>query len=184
MAYDFSHLHKKVDSAVEWLKKEYFVIRTGKAMPQVLDALRVDSYGSSVPINQVASVSTEDARTLRIVPYDPANSKALEKAIVSSDLGLSVSSDDRGVRVFFPELTSENRAALAKVLKNKCEQAHVSLRAERDAVWSDIQSEEKKGEIGEDEKFLYKEEMEKIIGRGNNIIDGLFEKKEQEILNA
>ena len=119
MTYDFSHLNKKVDDIKEWLKKEYFNIRIGRATPQVLDALRVDSYGISVPISQVASVSTEDARTLRVVPYDPTQSKALEKAIVSSNLGLSVSLDDKGVRVFFPELTSENRTALAKVIKNK-----------------------------------------------------------------
>lgn len=184
MTYDFSYLNKKVDDIKEWLKKEYFNIRIGRATPQVLDALRVDSYGISVPISQVASVSTEDARTLRVVPYDPTQSKALEKAIVSSNLGLSVSLDDKGVRVFFPELTRENRTALAKVIKNKCEQAHVSLRAERDAVWNDIQSQEKDGEISEDDKFRYKEEMEKIVTTGNNLLDSHLAKKEQEILNT
>jgi len=183
MSYDFSDLKQKVNDTEGWLKKEYFSIRTGRATPSVLDALRVDSYGVMVPIHQVATVSVQDARTLRILPYDATAGKAIEKVITDSELGLSVSLDDKGVRVSFPLLTNENRTALAKVVKNKCEQAHITLRSERDVVWNDIQNEEKEGPMGEDDKFRYKEEMEKIVSDAKDSLDALLHKKEQEILN-
>ena len=117
MSYDFSILKAKISDIEEWLKKEFFSIRTGRATPSILDSIRVDSYGAKLPIVQVASVGVEDNRTLRIVPYDASVGKEIEKAIVASSLGLSVSSDDRGVRVSFTELTSENRNAVVKVVK-------------------------------------------------------------------
>ena len=183
MAYDFSYLKVKISDTEEWLKKEFFSIRTGQATPAILDSVRVDSYGAKLPIIQVAHVGVEDARTLRIVPYDASVGKEIEKAIAASSLGLSVSSDERGVRVSFPELTSENRNALTKIIKEKLEQARVSLRGERDHVWSNIQKQEKEGDIAEDEKFRYKEEMQKIIDGGNSDFELLAEKKEREILD-
>ena len=182
MAYDFSYLKTKISDTEKWLKKEFFNIRTGRATPSILDSVRVDSYGAKLSIVQIASVGVEDARTLRIVPYDASQGKEIEKAIAASSLGLSVSSDERGVRVSFPELTSENRNALTKIIKEKLEQARVSLRGERDHVWSNIQKQEKEGDIAEDEKFRYKEEMQKLVDEGNNIIELLAEKKEREIM--
>ena len=183
MAYDFSILKAKISDIEKWLKKEFFSIRTGRATPSILDSIRVDSYGAKLPIVQVANVGVEDNRTLRIVPYDASVGKEIEKAIVASNLGLSVSSDDRGVRVSFPELTSENRSALAKVVKEKFEQARISLRGERDNVWSDIQKQEKEGGMAEDDKFRYKEEMQKLIDEGNSNLELLVDKKEREILD-
>jgi len=183
MAYDFSILKAKISDIEEWLKKEFFGIRTGRATPSVLDSIRVDSYGAKLPIVQVANVGIEDNRTLRIVPYEASAGKEIEKAIVTSNLGLSVSSDDRGVRVSFPELTSENRSALAKVVKEKLEQARISLRGERDRVWGDIVKQEKEGDIAEDEKFRYKEEMQKLVDGGNSNLELLADKKEREILD-
>lgn len=182
MAHDFSELKTKIDDSKEWLKKEFFSIRTGRATPSVLDVIRVDSYGSRLPINQVATVSTEDARTLRIVPYDTSQLKEIEKAIVTSGLGLSASSDEKGLRVSFPQLTSENRTSLVKVVKEKLEHARISLRNERDAIWGELQRKEKDGEISEDEKFRYKNDMQKLIDEGNKTLDALVEKKEQEIM--
>ena len=183
MAYDFSILKAKISDIEKWLKKEFFSIRTGRATPSILDSIRVDSYGAKLPIVQVANVGVEDNRTLRIVPYDASVGKEIEKAIVASNLGLSVSSDDRGVRVSFPELTSENRSALAKVVKEKLEQARISLRGERDNMWSDIQKQEKEGGMAEDDKFRYKEEMQKLIDEGNSNLELLVDKKEREILD-
>ena len=183
MAYDFSKLKQKTKETEEWLQSEFFTIRTGRATPAVLDGVKVESYGVLVALNQVANVTVEDARTLRILPFDSSQSKGIEKAITAANLGLSVSADDKGVRVSFPELTRENREQLVKVVNNKLEQARISLRSERDDVWSDIQKKEKDGEISEDEKFTYKEDMQKLIDDANNSLDALAQKKEEELRN-
>jgi len=183
MTYDFSKLQQKTKETEEWLKAEYFTIRSGRATPAVLDGVKVDSYGVLVSLNQVANITVEDARTLRILAFDPSQGKEIEKAISKGDTGLSISADDKGVRVSFPELTHENREQLKKVVKEKLEQARISLRSERDDVWSGIQKKEKDGDISEDEKFGYKEEMEKIIGDSNEVLDDLTERKEEELMN-
>ncbi|OGG54732.1 ribosome recycling factor [Candidatus Kaiserbacteria bacterium RIFCSPHIGHO2_02_FULL_49_11] len=181
MAYDFSPLKKKVADTEEWLKKEYQGIRTGRATPTLLDGVLVESYGSRMPLIQVGSVSVEDARTIRIAPWDQSQIKAIEKGVTDANLGVGVSADERGVRVTFPELTSERRGALMKIAKDKLEDARVSLRGERDRVWSDIQKKEKESEISEDEKFRYKDEMQKLVDEGNKKLDILAEKKRAEI---
>ena len=181
MAYDFSSLKQKVQETESWLQNEYFGIRTGRATPAVLDGVKVESYGILVPLNQVANVNIEDARTLRILPYNSEQSKEIEKAIAAGDLGLSVSSDGKGVRVSFPELTSESREKLLRVVRDKLEQARISLRNERDHVWSDIQKQEKDGEITEDDKFTLKEEMQKIVDNGNDSLESVADAKEREL---
>ena len=183
MAYDFNGLEKKIEETEEWLKKEYFTVRTGRATPQVLDNVRVNAYESLMPLNQLATTSVEDARTLRIVPYDISQLKEIEKAITDMNLGLSIRVDEKGIRVSFPELTTENRAQLLKLVKDKLEQARVSLRNERDVVWNDIQKKAKDGEISEDEKFRHKDDIQKLVDGGNEALEALSEKKEKEIAN-
>lgn len=183
MAYNFSELKTNIEGVNEWLKKEYLGIRTGRATPALLDGILVESYGSKLPISQVATVGVEDARTLRISPWDASQAKEIEKAIVDANLGISVSTDDRGSRVSFPELTAERRDVLVKLLKDKLEDARISLRSERDKVWGDIQKQQKDGEISEDEKFNYKEEMQKMIDEAGNKLEELATKKETEIQN-
>lgn len=181
MAYNFAQLQEKIKEIKTWLEHEYFSIRTGRATPSVLDGVRVESYGVLSPLNQVANITVEDARTLRILPYDAKMGKEIEKAITAGNLGLSVSTDQKGVRVFFPELTSENRTALIKVVRDKLEQARISLRAERDKVWGDIQKQEKDGGISEDDKFRYKDEMQKHIDEGNKALEDIAKRKEEEL---
>ena len=181
MAYDFSQLKLKIKDTEEWLKKELSSIRTGRASMAVLDSLQVEAYGSYMPINQLANVSIEDVRTIRIAPWDTSVSKAIEKAITTSNLGLSSAVDDKGIRLFFPELTGERRTMLIKVAKEKMEDARITLRKERESAWADIQKKEEEGTISEDDKFRAKEEMQKFIDEGNNNLEGLFQKKEQEI---
>lgn len=183
MTYDFKELKDKTKEVEQWLTQEYFGIRTGRATPAVLDGIKVDSYGSLTPINQVANVTVEDARTLRILPYDISQNKEIEKAITDSNLGLSVSSDDKGVRVFFPELTSENREALMRVVGEKLEKAKVSLRHERDEVWNDLQKRQKDGDITEDDKFRYKEDMQKIVDEATDQLEDAAKRKEEELKN-
>ena len=183
MAYNFTAFTAKIKETEEWLKREYQGLRTGRATPAILDIVTVESYGTRMPINQLANVSIEDARTLRISPWDITQAKGIEKAIQDSDLGLSVMTDDKGLRVKFPELTSERRDQLMKVAKAKLEDARVALRSEREKVWGDIQAKEKDGEMSEDEKFRLKEQMQKIVDEANQTLEQLLEKKEQEISN-
>lgn len=183
MSYDFSHLKQKTKDIQEHLKEEFTGIRTGRATPALLDSVMIDSYGAKAPINQVAGVSMEDARTLRITPYDVSQITEVEKAITNSNLGVSVSVDEKGIRIFFPELTSEVRETLIKLVKEKLENAHISLRGERDNTWNDIQKKEKEKELSEDDKFRHKEEMQKIIDEEIKNLEALAGKKEKEILS-
>lgn len=183
MTYDFSRLKKKAIDIQNHLKDEFSGIRTGRATPALLDSVIVNSYGAKAPINQVAGVNVEDARTLRIAPYDSSQIKEIEKAITNSNLGVSVSVDEKGIRIFFPELTSEIRERLLKISREKLEKAKISLRNERDEIWADIQRKEKDREIGEDDKFRLKDEMQKIVDGENTKLDVITEKKKQEIMS-
>jgi ribosome recycling factor len=132
-------------------------------------------------LNQVATVSVEDARTLRISPYDASQAKEIEKAITVANLGLSVGADEKGVRVFFPDLTSERRTQLVKLAKERVEESRTSLRKERDEVWSDIQQKERDGEVSEDEKFRFKDDMQKRVDAANAQFEEALARKEKEI---
>ncbi|PIT91079.1 ribosome recycling factor [Candidatus Kaiserbacteria bacterium CG10_big_fil_rev_8_21_14_0_10_49_17] len=183
MAYNFTALKEKVADAKVWLAKEFQGLRTGRATPAILDSIQVESYGSRVPINQVGSVSVEDARSLRISVWDPSHIKEIEKAITDANLGVSVSSDEKGVRVSFPELTADRRTQIVKIAKDKLEDARISIRTARDEVRQEILKQEKEGAIGEDDKFRALEEMQKIVDEGNKELEAMAERKEAEISN-
>ncbi len=183
MAYNFSSFKQNIKDLEEWLKKEFSSIRTGRATPTILDGVLVESYGSKMPISQIGSISIEGARSLRITPWDMSQAKVVEKAIMVSNLGLSVSVDDKGLRVNFPELTTESRNTFVKMAKQKLEEARVTLRTEREKVWDDIQKKEKEGGMGEDEKFRLKAEMQKIVDETNKKLEDLASAKEKEIMS-
>jgi len=126
--YDFKQFDSKVGAAKEWLAKEYRGLRTGRATPAILDGVSVSAYGSMMPLKQVANVGVEDARTLRIQPFDASTLKDVERAISAADLGLGTSSDGAIVRVTFPELSTERRQQLIKVAKGKLEEARTTVR--------------------------------------------------------
>ena len=179
--YDFSELKDKVADAQEWLRKEFQGLRTGRATPALIDSIQIESYGSRMPLNQVASVGVEDARTLRISPWDASQIKVIEKALTDANLGVGVSSDEKGVRATFPELTSERRDSLIKLAKDKLEHARQSIRGAREETWNDIQAQEKAGDMSEDDKFRAKDELQKYVDAGNKALEDIFEKKESEI---
>lgn len=181
MAYDFTHFKTKLREIEDWLGNEYQGIRTGRATPAILDSVFVESYGTRTLLKHVASITLEDAKTLRVSPWDKSQIKGIEKAIGEANLGLSASSDASGVRVFFPALTDERRAGLVKVVKEKLEHARVSVRSERDEIWSDLQTKERKGEMAEDEKFRLKDEMQKLVDATNKKLEEHAEKKEKEV---
>lgn len=183
MSYSFSQLQTKTKEVHDWLGKELGGLRSGRATPAVLDVVLVESYGSKMPIKHVAAIAIEDARTLRISPFDASASKEIEKAIVAANLGLSVSVDDAGVRAHFPELTSERRTALMKVAKEKLEAACINLRKLRDETIKDIEAKQKANSISEDEKFRLKKELDKLIEGENKKLQDAFDRKQKEIEN-
>lgn len=174
-------IEARLQSINEWLINEYNSIRTGQASPALLDGVKVESYGSLVPVNQVASVGSEDARTLRVSPWDTSLVRTLETAIRDADLGVSVVTDSSGLRVIFPELTGERRTQLLKLAKSKLEDARVSVRSCRDDIMKEIDRSQKEGEISEDEKFTQKESVQKKIDDANRGLEALYIKKESEI---
>ncbi len=163
------------------MKKEYTSIRTGMASPQLLDSVMVESYGQRMPIVQVGSVSIADAKSLVVTPWDATQVKAIEKAITVANLGVSLKTDEKSVRVFFPELTSERRELLMKVAKEKLEQGKITLRTVREEVQKDIDTKEKAGGMSEDEKFRFKADMQKLVDAGNKALEDNFAKKQKEI---
>ncbi len=181
MAYDFSTFDTQAKETEEWLGKEFSSIRTGRATPTLIDGVQVESYGARVPLQQAGSITVEDARTLRVTPWDPDGIKAIEKAIIDANLGISVVPDEKGVRVIFPELTSERREQLIKLAKNKLEDARVSVRAARDEAVKEIDTKLKSGELSEDQKFNAKEDLQKRVDRVNETLNKMLERKEKEI---
>lgn len=179
--YDFKKLKTSIEEATEHFKGELMSIRTGRAAPGLLDSVRVDSYGTKVPLNQVGSVTIEDARSLRVTPWELDAINQIQQAISDANLGVSVSSDGKGVRVSFPELTSERRAQLVKLTNTKLEEARIALRRHREDVWDDIQKKQKNAEMSEDDKFRAKEDMEKLIKAGNDNLEVLADKKVTEL---
>lgn len=183
MAYDFSEFTKRSQEVLEWLQKEFAGVRTGRANITLLDGVMIDSYGVKTPLNQVASLSVEGPRSLRVVPWDKGLIPEIEKGITAADLGVSTGSDDEGVRVNFPELTAENRENLVRIAKKKQEEAKVSLRNVRGEFVKDIETAQKDGEISEDDAKRYKDELQKKVGAIQKELDALGDAKEKEILS-
>lgn len=172
---------KRMTAIAEWLSNEYSGIRTGQATPALLDSIKVDSYGAKVPLNQVGSVGVENARTLRVSVWDAGSINAVETAISDADLGVSVATDSSGLRVIFPELTSERREQLLKLAKQKLEDARVSVRGARDEVIKELDKQEKDGDISEDEHFTEKEKIQKKVEAANKQLEDLYNNKQTEI---
>lgn len=181
MSYDFTKFKNAGRETGEWLAREFATLRTGRANPSILDGVFVEAWGARVPIKQTASIAVEDARALRVVPYDAEQAKAIEKAIASANLGLSVAAGEGGIRVIFPELSAERRALLLKAAKAKLEEARVSLRRARDAELHALLAGEKAGKVGKDEAFRVKKELDKLTAEENQKYDDALARKETEI---
>lgn len=181
MAYDFSKLKANIKETEEWLSRELAGVRTGRATPTLLDGVKPEAYGTRTPLRELAAISVEDARTLRIIPWDMSLLKTIEKGITDANLGVGVSTDDQGLRVAFPELTSERRAQLSKIAKDKTEQAKVTLRSHRTDALHALETASKEGGMGKDELQRLKTEVQKLIDAGNEALAKVLEKKEVEI---
>jgi ribosome recycling factor len=181
MAYDFSKLKANITETEEWLARELTGVRTGRATPALLDAIKPEAYGTRTPLREIASVSVEDARTLRVIPWDRGLLKAIEKGITDADLGVGVSTDEQGLRISFPELTSERRKQLSKIAGDKTEQAKVTLRGHRTDTLKALEVAQDAGGMGEDEIVRLKTETQKLIDAGNDALAKVLERKEAEI---
>lgn len=174
-------LQQRLQEVAEWLRKEYAGIRSGQANPQLLDSVRVESYGAKVSLQQVGSVNTEDARTLRVSVWDASAISAVEKGIRDADLGVSVVVDSAGLRVIFPELTAERRTQLVKLAKSKLEDARISVRSIRDEEIKQIDKDHKDGEISEDDRYRQKEAVQTHVESTNKELELIYQKKEAEL---
>lgn len=177
MSYNFQSTQQAITTIEEWLRKEYSQISTGRANPALLDSVMVDSYGTQQPIKNVASINTEDARTLRIVPWDKSQIKDIERALRESGLPLSVAADGEGVRASIPQLTAENKQSLTKLIREKLEQARIKVRSERQKVEKEIEG----GDMSKDEIFAAKKEMQDMVDAANKNLETITEKKEADI---
>jgi ribosome recycling factor len=174
-------IKKKLDEVKTWLQGEFASIRTGQATPALLDSIKVENYGALMPLNQMSNVGVEDARTLRITPWDTSQISRIERALQEADLGVSVATDSAGVRVLFPELTVERRAQLQKVAKSKLEEARIRVRAVRDDAMKLIEKREKDGDLSEDEKYVAKEKVQEQVDEMNKGLESLYVHKENEL---
>lgn len=183
MAYSFNTFKEQLAGIPEWLTKELGNIQTGRATIAFFDGIRAESYGAQMPLNQLAGMTIEDARTVRIAPWAQDTTTAIEKAIREANLGVSVVNDGKGLRAIFPELTGETREKYAKIVGKKLEEARISVRGCREEAWTDIQKLEKEGELSEDEKFKGKETMESMVKETNEKLEAIAKRKEEEILS-
>jgi len=181
MTYDFSTLKTNVKETEEWLARELSGIRTGRATPTLLDGVKAEAYDTRSPLRELASISVEDARTLRIIPWDMTLVKKIEKGITEANLGVGISTDDQGLRISFPELTSERHTQLLKIAGDKTEQAKVTLRSHRTDALKALEAAEKEGGMGKDEIARLKNEVQKYIDAGNAALAKVLERKESEI---
>jgi len=183
MAYNFSVFKNRVKEIEDWLAAELATIRTGRATPALLDTVVVESYGARVPLRHVASISIDDPRTLKVTLWDKSQTKSAESAIAAANLGVSAVADGLTIRVIFPELTAEKRRLLSRVVSEKSEEAKITLRQEREKIWNELQTKERDGKIGEDEKFRSKNELQKIVDEAVAKLTELSHRKEAEILH-
>lgn len=172
----------RMGKSIESLKLELAKIRTGRAHPSILDHVTVSYYGSDMPINQVANISIEDSRTLAVNPWEKPMVKVVEKAIMSSNLGLNPITAGSVIRVPMPPLTEERRRDLIKVVKNEGEGCKVAIRNIRRDANSDIKSLLKEKEIGEDEARGAEDQIQKATDKYVEEVDALLQKKETELM--
>ena len=178
------HAKDLMHKAVENTRREFSGIRTGKATTSLLDIVRVDAYGSHMPLNQVAMVAAPEPRLLTVQPFDKGLAQAIEKAIRDSDLGLNPATQGGLIRVPIPSLTEERRRDLVKVVHKRMEEAKVEIRAHRRDAADELKKREKAGEIGADEARRELEQVEKLTHHWTVEVDRIGKAKEQEIMEV
>lgn len=174
----------RMKKAIEVIRNEFSTVRTGRASSNLLDRITIDYFGVPTPINQVSTVSAPDARLLTVQPWDQTLIPVIEKAIMSSDLGLTPSNDGKLIRLPIPPLNEERRSELVKIVKRFAEEGRVSIRAIRRDVNDTFRKMEKSHEISEDEVRWRGDEVQKLTDKHIEEINSMLVKKEEEILEV
>lgn len=172
----------KMHKALSNLNESLASLRAGRANPHVLDKVSVDYYGTMTPVNQMATVSTPDPRSITVQPFDPTTIASIEKAIIASDLGFNPSNDGKIIRISVPQLTEERRKELVKLTKKYGEECKVAVRNIRRKALAELKDAEKNGDITEDDLKDGEKEIQKVTDDGVKNVDKILAEKEEEIL--
>jgi ribosome recycling factor len=173
-----------MDKSVESTRQKFQSVRTGRASPALLDRINVDYYGAVTPLRQLSTISAPEARMLTVQPYDKSSIKAIERAIMESDLGLTPNNDGTLIRLVLPELTEERRKQLVKVVRGLTEEGKVALRNIRRDVMHDLKELRDEGEAGADDEHRAEEALQKLTDDKVKELDALLKGKEAEILEV
>ena len=174
----------KMEKSCGALRSDLAAIRAGRANPHILDKITVDYYGSPCPLQQVANVSVPEARMIQIQPWEKSLIKPIEKAILTSELGINPNNDGNAIRLIFPELTEDRRKELAKDVKKKGDQAKVAIRNIRRDAMDAFKKMEKSGDMSEDDRDLAEEKMQKLTDKMIEKVDKAVETKTKEIMTV
>ncbi len=174
----------KMQKTLDNLEGEYASIRAGRANPNILNKIKVEYYGVPTPMQQLANITVPEARTLMISPWEASLVKAIEKAILNSDLGITPNNDGKNVILNFPELTEERRKELVKDIKKKGESAKVAIRNIRRDANDNIKKQLKGGEMSEDEQKDYEDKIQKLTDKYVNLVDKAIDAKSTEIMTV
>ncbi|MGH1491955.1 MAG: ribosome recycling factor [Acidimicrobiales bacterium] len=174
----------RMERAIAHSRSEFASIRSGRAAPQLVEKLTVEAYGVDVRLLEVASVSVPEARQLIVTPHDPANLESVERAIRTSDLGISPSNDGRSLRLNFPPLTEERRKELVRVVKKMAEDGRISIRNIRRDVRKELESAEKDNELSGDELSRAEKDLDKLTQSSEASVDEALASKEEELLEV
>ena len=173
----------KMQKTLDSLSREFAAVRAGRANPDVLNKVQAEYWGVMTPVTQMASVSVTEARTLLIQPYDASALKAIEKAILTSDIGINPNNDGKTIRLVFPQLTEERRKELCKTIKKYGEESKVSVRSVRRDIMDKFKTMKKNSEITEDDMKQGEKDLQKIVDKFCNEIDKMVAEKEKEVLS-
>jgi ribosome recycling factor len=174
----------RMGKSVESTRHEFGSVRTGRASPALLDRIAVDYYGTSTPLKQLATITAPEARLLTVQPYDKNSIKAIERAILESDVGLTPNNDGNVIRLAIPELTEERRKQLVKVVRHIAEEGRVAVRNVRRDVMHDLRELKEAGEAGSDDEHRAEQELQKVTDGRVKELDELLKHKEAEILEV
>jgi ribosome recycling factor len=175
---------EKMEKVIGQLEYEFSTIRAGRANPAVLDKISVDYYGAPTAINALAAVSVAEARILVVTPWDATALKAVEKAIMASDIGINPTNDGKSLRIVFPQLTEERRKDLCKQISKYGENAKVAVRNVRRDALEKFKDMKKKSEITEDDMKNYEKDMQKLTDKNIEKIDKVCAEKEKEVMKV
>ncbi|MBM3676984.1 MAG: ribosome recycling factor [Actinobacteria bacterium] len=173
-----------MDKTIETTRQEFNGVRTGRASVGLLDRIVVDYYGSPTPLNTMAQIGAPEARLLTVQPYDPSAMKAVEKAIMESDLGLTPSNDGKIIRLPIPQLTEERRKELVKLVRKYAEEGRISVRNVRRDVMRHLEDLVRNGEVGDDEERRGEDKVQKLTDEHVKRIDEMLKHKEAEIMEV